>query len=90
MWYNLYPWRSFCFSHGLIYSVMSTILIGFVILTIIFASLWLKCDIKSIILNNTNNSAMNYTVENGIIGFPPLLPNDGKYVQWIYNSNSIW
>ncbi len=36
-------------------------------------------------------SSKKYAVNNGVIGFPPLLPNDGKYLQWtILQLNDVY
>jgi hypothetical protein len=36
-------------------------------------------------------SSGKYAVNNGAIGFPPLLPNDGKYLQWtILQLNDVY
>ena len=67
---NSARWIRFCFPHGLIYGVLVAIIIGFVTLTIIFGSLWLKYD--------------SYPVANRTVGYPPRLPNDGPYVQWTF------
>ncbi|CAF1296214.1 unnamed protein product [Adineta ricciae] len=57
--------------------------------------LWLNCNIKSIVKvscnSSTSNVSMTFAVENGIIDFPPVLPNDGKYVQWIFlQTNDVY
>lgn len=81
-----FPWRDLCFLSAFIYLVLGLIIVGFVILTIIFGSLWLKCDPRSR-FNTTliyNTSLPEYAVANGIIGFPVRLPNDGQYVQWTF------
>ncbi|CAF1209328.1 unnamed protein product [Adineta steineri] len=84
--FDYHRWRHIIFPHGFIYTVLTAILFGFVILTIIFGSLWLKSYPRSNTPspNSTNTSVNQYAVANGIIGFPPLLPNDGRYVQWTF------
>jgi 5'-nucleotidase len=62
------------------------ILINFILLinTITFAILWKK---QTSTLSSSNKHALN----NGMIGFPPLLPNDGKYLQWtILQLNDVY
>ena len=52
------------------------------ITTITFAILWKK---------QIPPSSNPYALHNGTIGFPPLLPNDGKYLQWtILHLNDIY
>ncbi|CAF1367000.1 unnamed protein product [Adineta steineri] len=63
-----------CIPHGLIYTFLSIISICFLILTIVFASLY----------HNSNPSSIVYAVEKGAIGFPIRLPNDGRYIQWTF------
>ena len=46
--------------------------------TITFAVLWTNSKSRSIDLDE------KYAVENGSIGFPIRLPNDGKYLQWTF------
>jgi 5'-nucleotidase len=75
-------------SHHFIYSVLTTLLIVFISLTIAFGVLWHQADAKyqsNLLSNSTSNSSLfAYAVANGIIGFPPRLPNDGRYVQWTF------
>ncbi|CAF0977633.1 unnamed protein product [Adineta steineri] len=71
---NVHQWKALCIPHGLIYTFLSIISICFLILTILFASLY----------HNSNRSSIVYAVEKGIIGFPVRLPNDGRYVQWTF------
>ena len=85
------PWRYLCFLSVFIYFVLAMIIAGFVILTIIFGSLWLNSDTRSrvnaTVIYNTSvlfNTTPEYAVANGIIGSPARLPNDGKYVQWTF------
>ena len=52
------------------------------ITTFTFLSLWIKLF---------SSSSNKYSIENGTIGFPPLLPNDGKYLQWtILHLNDVY
>ncbi|CAF1205012.1 unnamed protein product [Adineta steineri] len=71
-------WKSILIPHGLIYSFLIAVIICLIILTSVYASLW----------NNNKNSPRisdsAYAVENGIIGFPPVLPNDGRHIQWTF------
>jgi len=53
------------------------IIISLLITTITFAVLWNRSKSYS-------NPNPRYAVNKGIIGFPPLLPNDGKYIQWTF------
>ena len=71
-------WTDRLSSHCLIYSVLTIICIILLILTIAFGVLWNKSK------STSNNSLPIYAVANGIIGFPPRLPNDGRYVQWTF------
>ena len=64
-------------SQCLIYSILSIILAIFVILTITFGALWARKEIRY----SPQILSSSYAVEKGIIGFPPSLPNDGRYVQ---------
>jgi 5'-nucleotidase/UDP-sugar diphosphatase len=71
-------WKPILIPHGLLYSFLTLVIICLLILTVVYASLW---------NNNTNSPSIpltSYAVANGIIGFPPLLPNDGPYVQWTF------
>jgi 5'-nucleotidase/UDP-sugar diphosphatase len=70
--------KYFCYPHGLVYTALAIILTGLVITTAILASLWSKSGTK------LNGYLTEYAVVNGIIGFPPRLPNDGRYVQWTF------
>jgi 2',3'-cyclic-nucleotide 2'-phosphodiesterase (5'-nucleotidase family) len=70
------------------YSITTFILIitNFILLinTITFAILWKK-------QTSTLSSSNKYAHNNGMIGFPPLLPNDGKYLQWtILQLNDVY
>ena len=59
------------------------LLIIFAVTTIVFAVLWG--------MKVSSSSSNTYPVENGTIGFPPLLPNDGKYLQWtILHLNDVY
>jgi 5'-nucleotidase/UDP-sugar diphosphatase len=60
------------FPHGLIYTILGIIIICLFTLTIVYSSLW----------RNNKSPPETYAVENGIIGYPIRLPNDGRYVQW--------
>ncbi|CAF3627605.1 unnamed protein product [Rotaria sp. Silwood1] len=64
--------KKLCLPHGVIYSLLSIIIICLTILTIVYASLW----------RNNQTISNNYPVENGIIGSRISLPNDGQYIQW--------
>ncbi|CAF3996666.1 unnamed protein product, partial [Rotaria sp. Silwood1] len=64
--------KKLCLPHGVIYSLLSIIIICLTILTIVYASLW----------RNNQIISNNYAVENGIIGSRISLPNDGQYIQW--------
>ncbi|CAF3749961.1 unnamed protein product [Rotaria sordida] len=66
--------KAFFLPHGLIYTFLSLIILCLLILTIVYASLW----------RNANTSSNTYAVANGIIGYPIRLPNDGRYIQWIF------
>ncbi len=77
--YDYNRWKDRLSPHCFIYSILITILTIFLILTIIFGTLWGRCNTK---LNSS--SLTSYAVANGIIGFPPRLPNDGRYVQWTF------
>jgi 5'-nucleotidase/UDP-sugar diphosphatase len=59
------------------------IIIVLLITTITFAILW---------KNQSSFRFLNkFSVENGIIGFPPILPNDGKYIEWtILHLNDVY
>jgi 5'-nucleotidase len=78
-------WRD---CHVAYYSVVGILLVAFIILTIVFGVLWHQCNTQldsNVISNSTSNSSLTaYAVANGIIGFPPRLPNDGRYVQWTF------
>jgi 5'-nucleotidase/UDP-sugar diphosphatase len=71
---NINRWKALVFPHGLIYTILIIIIICLTILTAVYASLWRSKD----------TSSRMYAVENGIIGYPVLLPNDGRYVQWTF------
>ncbi|CAF1171281.1 unnamed protein product [Rotaria sp. Silwood1] len=58
--------------HGLVYSILSLVIICLTVLTIVYSILW----------RNTKTSSSIYSIENGIIGHRFILPNDGRYVQW--------
>jgi 5'-nucleotidase/UDP-sugar diphosphatase len=60
------------FPHGLIYTILGIIIICLFTLTIVYSSLW----------RNNKSPPETYAVENGIIGYPIRLPNDGRYIQW--------
>ncbi|CAF0929882.1 unnamed protein product [Adineta steineri] len=60
--------------YGLIFIFLIVIIICLTILTIVYASLW----------RSNKVSPKIYAVENGIIGYPVRLPNDGRYVQWTF------
>jgi 5'-nucleotidase len=60
--------------HGPIYTFLSLIIVCLTILTVVYASLW----------RNIKSPSNIYAVENGIIGYPIRLPNDGQYVQWTF------
>ncbi|CAF3101203.1 unnamed protein product [Rotaria socialis] len=60
--------------HGLIYTILGIAIICLTILTVVYASLWHK----------STTSSNSYVVDNGIIGYPARLPNDGRYVQWTF------
>jgi 5'-nucleotidase len=81
-------WKDYLSPYCFIYSILTTILIVLLILTIVFGTLWGRCSNKSksnVVSNSTsNNSLTAYAIANGIIGFPPRLPNDGRYVQWTF------
>jgi len=73
--------KSFCSKHGL-KSFLIFLIILFLTSTITFGVLW-RYEASSI-LNK-------YAVDHGTIGFPPLLPNDGKYIQWtILHLNDVY
>ena len=57
------------------YPISVAFAIIFFITTATFAFLWVFKDPVPF-------TSKKYSVENGTIGFPPLLPNDGKYLQW--------
>ena len=75
---NVDRWRAVFIPHGLVYSFLIAVIICLIILTSIYATLW----------HNKSSSMTTpftlYAVENGIIGFPPRLPDDGRYVQWTF------
>ncbi|UJR07924.1 hypothetical protein I4U23_012207 [Adineta vaga] len=72
-------WRFMLTTHGLTYFILSIVILFLVILTIIYGSLWrYERNLTRLILSHT------YAVENGAIGFPQRLPNDGHYVQWTF------
>jgi 5'-nucleotidase len=69
------PWIYF-FKNNLLTFILFLPIFIFIITTIIFALLW---------KNKSSSTVQNkFPVENGIIGFPPILPNDGKYIQWTF------
>jgi 5'-nucleotidase len=60
--------------HGPIYIFLTLIIISLTILTVVYASLY-----------RTNKPSVNiYSIQNGTIGSPIRLPNDGRYVQWTF------
>jgi 5'-nucleotidase len=71
---NIDRLKSSFLPHGPIYTFLSIIIICLTILTVVYASLW----------RNNKTSLNIYAVENGIIGYPIRLPNDGRYVQWTF------
>jgi 5'-nucleotidase/UDP-sugar diphosphatase len=75
-------WKNLSFIQICLYAVLLILLVIFVILFIVFCVLWAKNGSQS---NSTANTSLStYAVANGIIGFPPRLPNDGRYVQWTF------
>ncbi|CAF4154939.1 unnamed protein product [Rotaria sp. Silwood2] len=60
--------------HGLIYTILSFVIICLTVLTIVYSILW----------RNIKASSNIYSIENGIIGHHFMLPNDGKYIQWSF------
>ncbi|CAF3892907.1 unnamed protein product [Rotaria sordida] len=71
---NIDRLKIFFLPHGLLYTFLSIIIVCLLILTIIYASL----------CRNSNTSSNISPVANGIIGYPIRLPNDGRYIQWIF------
>ncbi|CAF3981965.1 unnamed protein product [Rotaria sordida] len=71
---NIDRLKIFFLPHGLLYTFLSIIIVCLLILTIIYASLY----------RNSNTSPNISPVANGIIGYPIRLPNDGRYIQWIF------
>ncbi len=65
--------KSFLSKHGL-KSFLIVLICIFVSTTIVFSVLW-RDEISSSLLNK-------YSVDNRTIGFPPILPHDGKYIEW--------
>jgi 5'-nucleotidase len=81
-------------SHYFIYAVLTIISIVFISLTIAFGVLWHQSDARfqsNLVNSISNNSLSVYAVANDIIGFPPRLPNDGRYVQWtLLHMNDVY
>jgi 2',3'-cyclic-nucleotide 2'-phosphodiesterase (5'-nucleotidase family) len=80
------PYRSNKSFRNYSFTTLTLILINFILLinTITFAILRKK-QISTLSPSN------KYAVNNGTIGFPPLLPNDGKYIQWtILQLNDVY
>ncbi|CAF3970097.1 unnamed protein product [Rotaria sp. Silwood1] len=69
---NIDKLRTLFLPYGLIYTILGIVIVCLTILTIVYASLW----------HNTKTSSYTFAIANGIIGYPILLPNDGRYVQW--------
>jgi 5'-nucleotidase len=63
--------------HGPIYIFLGIVILCLTILTIVYASLYHHH-------HNNNSPSTQYSVDNGIIGFPIRLPDDGQYVQWTF------
>ena len=69
------PWINF-FKNNFFLVILFLPIFIFIITTCIFAFLW---------KNKSSSTLQNkFPIENGIIGFPPILPNDGKYIQWTF------
>ena len=59
------------------------LLVIFLTTSVVFGVLWG--------LKTSSSSSNKYAVDDGTIGFPPLLPNDGKYLQWtILHLNDVY
>ena len=67
-------------SHHAIYLVLTTMLVVSTCLTIAFGVLWGQSRSKPA----SQVSAPIYATANGIVGFPPRLPNYDPYVQWTF------
>jgi 5'-nucleotidase/UDP-sugar diphosphatase len=55
--------------------ILFTIILSLLITTITFGVLWRQ---------SKSHSNSVYAVNKGTIGFPPILPDDGKYIQWTF------
>ena len=63
--------------------ILSVLIIILLTTTIIFAVLWKN--------KSSSSSKTKFAVDNGAIGFPPILPDDSEYVQWtILHLNDVY
>ena len=70
-------------NHLILFLIIISICISLLITTITFAVLWNH--------SKSNRKSLEYADEHGLIGFRPLLPNDGKYIQWtILQLNDVY
>jgi 5'-nucleotidase len=60
----------------------------FIITTVIFS---ITTTVYGILLKDKSSTGNKFAVENGTIGFPPILPDDGDYIQWtILHLNDVY
>jgi 5'-nucleotidase / UDP-sugar diphosphatase len=74
---NIDRWKTFFFPHGLIYTILTVLIIVLTILTVVYASLW-----------QNGKSPMNIVIPttnyNRIIGYPILQSENKESIQWTF------